>query len=167
MSNTHKVTACNSHHRHIAISVFRIIARKDTGQALVEVALTMPLFILLLIGAVEFGRVAYAAVEINNAARAGVQYGAQSHVTASDNAGMRQAAINDAPNVMGLTATPTHFCSCADGSASTCLATDCSGSRLIEHVQVNTSAVVDPLFHYPQLPPIFTLHGQAVMRVEQ
>ena len=141
--------------------------RKDSGQALVEVALTLPLFILLLTGAVEFGRLAYAAMEVNNAARAGVQYGAQSHITASDNTGMKQAAINDAPNVLDLVPTATHYCTCSDGSASTCLATDCSGTRMLEYVQVNTSAIVNPLFHYPGLPQTVTLRGQAIMRVEQ
>jgi Flp pilus assembly protein TadG len=141
--------------------------RRDAGQALLEVALAMPVFILLLVGTAEFGRLAYAGIEVSNAARAAVQYGAQSHTTASDTAGMQQAALNDGPDVTSLTATPTHFCGCSNGAASTCLATDCSGARIIEYVQVNTSAQVATLFHYPGIAPQFTLRGQAIMRVEQ
>ena len=51
----------------------------EVGGSLVETALTAPLLLTLLIfGSVEFARVAYAAIEVTNAARAGVSYGAQS-----------------------------------------------------------------------------------------
>ncbi len=141
--------------------------RSDIGSTFVELALTLPIFVLLLVGAAEFARLAYAGIEISNAARAGVAYGAQSHTTASDTPGMRTAARNDASDVTGLRARPTHFCLCSDNSASSCAPTDCSGSRIIEYVQVDTSATVDPLFYYPGLPRSFTLRGHAVMRVQQ
>jgi hypothetical protein len=143
------------------------MGRDDLGQALLELTLLLPFFLLLLIGTVEFGRLAYASIEVANAARAGVQYGAQNRATASDNLGMQQAAIYDAPEVHGLTAVATHSCACSNGTASSCIATDCSGARMIEWVQVNTTALVDPLFHYPGLPKTFTLNGQAIMRVTQ
>lgn len=139
----------------------------ETGQALVELSLALPLLCIILIGLAEFGRFAYFAVEISNAAHAGAQYGAQNHVTASDSAGMQTAAINDGANVSGLTATATHFCVCADGTASTCSPTDCSGSRIVEFVQVNTGASIGSMFNYPGLSRTLTLTGQAVMRVEQ
>lgn len=141
--------------------------RSQSGQSLVELALVLPIFILVILGVAEVGRMAYASIEVANAARAGVQYGAQSHITASDYAGMEQSALHDGFNLTGLTATAQHFCSCSDGSASTCSPGDCSSSRIIEYVQVNTSATVAPLFHYPGLSKTLTFHGQAIMRVEQ
>lgn len=145
----------------------RTSTQEDIGSAFVELALMLPIFFVLLVGVAEFGRLAYAGIEISNAARAGVAYGAQSHITASDSTGMQTAATNDGPNVSGLNATATHFCSCSNGTASTCAPTDCSGARIIEYVQVNTSATVDPLFYCPGLPRTYTLSGQAIMRVEQ
>ena len=139
----------------------------DHGQALVELALLLPVLVLLLVGAAEFGRLAYAAIEVTNAAHAGVQYGAQNHATASDNAGMQAAAIDDGPNVTSLSATASHFCACSNGGASTCLPADCSGSRILEYVQVKTAATVDPVFFYPGLGTTVTIRGQAIMRVEQ
>jgi Flp pilus assembly protein TadG len=139
----------------------------ETGQSLAELALLLPIFLVLLLGAAEFGRLTYIGIEVSNAARAGVQYGAQSRATASDASGMQTAATNDGPDVSGLSATATHFCSCSNGTASTCAATDCSGSRIIEFVQVNTSAAVAPMFTYPGLPGTLTLTGKAVMRVAQ
>jgi Flp pilus assembly protein TadG len=139
--------------------------RSASGQALIELALTMPLLLLMLLGAGELARLAYAAIETSNAARAGVQYGAQNHVTASDFGGMQVAATDDGPNVPGLAATATNFCSCADGTPSTCATGDCAGSRMLEFVQVNTTSTFDPLIYCPGLPTSFTINGQAVMRV--
>ncbi|MGB8477540.1 MAG: TadE/TadG family type IV pilus assembly protein [Acidobacteriaceae bacterium] len=144
--------------------------RNDLGQALVELALMFPIFILLLVGAAEFGRLAYASIEVSNAARAGASYGSQNHITASDFPNIELAATTDALNVSGVTATAANSCACSSGGTVTCSTalTSCpSPARIIEYVQVNTTGTVDPLFHYPGLPTTFTLTGQAIMRVEQ
>lgn len=144
--------------------------RDELGQALVELALMFPIFILLLVGAAEFGRLAYAAIEVSNAARAGASYGSQSHITASDFPNIELAATQDAANVSGVTATAADSCACSTGGAITCstaLTTCPSPARIIEYVQVNTSGTIDPLFHYPGLPTTFTLTGQSIMRVDQ
>jgi Flp pilus assembly protein TadG len=144
--------------------------RSDMGQSFVELALVLPIFILLIVGAAELGRLAYASIEVSNAARAGVAYGAQNHITASDNAGIQLAATKDALNVTSLVATATQSCSCSDGTAITCAnaATNCvSPARIIEFVQVNTVAAVNTGFRYPGFGSSFTLRGQAIMRVQQ
>jgi Flp pilus assembly protein TadG len=143
------------------------IERRQRGSALVELALTAPILIMLIIGVAEFGRFAYMSIEVANAARAGVQYGAQNHITASDTTGMRNAAIADAANVPGISATPQHSCKCLNGTASTCLPTDCTGSQIVEFVQVDTTATVTPMFNYPGVSRSLTLNGRAIMRVEQ
>jgi Flp pilus assembly protein TadG len=145
----------------------------EQGQALVEMALVIPLLLLMLVGVIEFGRIAYFSIEVSNAAHAGVQYGAQSRASAADNAGMVQAALNDGQNVSGLIATASHSCVCSNGSATppsapNCALSDCSsGQRLTVYVQVNTSATVSPLIQYPGVPASFSLSGQAIMRVAQ
>jgi len=143
---------------------FRAQAR---GQSAVELALVIPLLLTSLLVAVEMGRLLYIQIAVANAARAGVQYGAQSLATAGDDSGMETAASNDAPNIAGMSATATHFCNCTDGAASTCLSTDCTGSRRLLYVQVNTSASYAPMMKYPGVPASMTLAGQAIMRVPQ
>jgi Flp pilus assembly protein TadG len=143
---------------------------EDRGQALVELAFTLPLFFVLIIGAAEFGRLAYAAIEVANAARAGAAYGAQTHITASNTAAIVLAATQDAPNLTGVVATSSVSCVCSTGGTVICtnaLATCSSPARIIEYVRVNTTATVGPLFNYPGLPHTFTLKGQSIMRVEQ
>src|SRR5216684_902502 len=133
------------------------------GQAAVELALCMPLLLALFIAVAETGRAFYIAISVSNAARAGVQYGAQNLSTAGDDAGMRQAAINDAPNIAGMTVVATHFCKCSDGSASTCLSTDCTGSHRLLYAQVNTSAQYTPVINYAGIMHTTTVPGLAVM----
>ena len=151
----------------VLAAAFRLVRRNESGQSLVEVALSVSLCSVLILGATEFGRLAYAGIEMSDAARSGVQYGAQSHATAADNANMQIAASLSAPDVPNLTTTATHFCQCADFTTSTCATTDCSGSRIIEYVQVVTSATVNPLVYVPGLPKTYAMSGKAVMRVVQ
>jgi len=155
----------NSHNR--SKRWLSTIVGGDGGLATIELALVTPIFVILLLGGAEFGRLMYIGIEVSNAAHAGVQYGAQSHATALDNTGMQTAATTDGSDVAGLSATASHSCLCSDGSASTCLNTDCSTSRIIEYVQVNTTVSVAPMFTYTGLPGTVTLTGHAVMRVEQ
>lgn len=149
----------------VGMSVCRI--KKTEGGAFVETAFTMPILFALLVGAVEFGTATYAAVEVSNAAMAGVQYGAQSASTSGDTAGIQAAAANDAPDITLGTTSVSHSCICSDGSASTCLSTDCSTSHIETILTVQTQTTFNPGFHLPGLPTSFTIHGQAVQKVLQ
>jgi Flp pilus assembly protein TadG len=164
--------------------------RNDRGSALVELALVMPVFVLLILGAGEFGHLAYAAIEATNAARAGVAYGAQNHATASDVTGMTVAATSDGPNVARITvwAGP---CICPSTDATTTVPA-CSSTGTFtyntstttdpvsysftcpaditsatEFVQVNTVATVGTFLSYPGLPSSYTVNGSSTMVVEQ
>lgn len=145
-------------------------ARGEEGSALVELALLMPVFLIMLVGAAEFARLSYAAIEVANAARAGVQYGAQNRSNAQDSVGITSAATADGSDVTNLNATASTYCVCSSGNGGqiTCstAAANCS-ARVIEYVQVNTSASVNPTFHVPGLPTTYNLTGKAVMRVMQ
>jgi Flp pilus assembly protein TadG len=140
---------------------------KPNGQAAVELALSLPLLIALLLIVVETGRICLVAISLASATHAGVQYGAQNLTTVTDNTGMQNAATAGAPNLTTMTATGSHFCKCSDGSASTCLATDCSASHRLTYVQVNASATYTPWFNWPGIPVSTTLTSQSVMRVNQ
>jgi Flp pilus assembly protein TadG len=137
----------------------------NRGQSAVELALVAPFVILVLVIAADFSRVFYMSIEAANAARAGVKYGAQSTTKASDTSGMQQAALNDAANLSGLTATASNFCECPPSTSHvTCSSTSCSGMEM--YVQVNTSAQFQTLVHYPGVPSTVTLNESALMRAE-
>jgi Flp pilus assembly protein TadG len=142
-------------------------ARGRRGNALVETSMLLPLLATLLIAAYEIAAAAYTSTEVSNAALAGVQYGAQSAATAGDTTGIQTAASNDAPNITLGTTAVSHSCICANGSASTCQPTDCSGSAIITILTVKTQATFTPVLRMPGIPMSFTMHGQAVQKVMQ
>ena len=146
----------------------------ERGQALVETALVFPILILLLLGAAELARVAYASIEVANAARAGVAYGSQNLGTSADTTGIQNAASTDAGDlsatltttatVTGTCSNPNVFCT---GSGSTCTNTDCSdaGDHIENILTVTTSATFDPVIHLPGIPTTYSLQGQSVQKV--
>jgi Flp pilus assembly protein TadG len=148
----------------------RVLTMDDDGAALTEIVIVLPLMVLLLIALIEVGRYGNTMIVVGNAARAGVQYGAQSTVTAANITQMQNSALNDAQGVPGMTATASNYCECADGSTSTCLPTDCSASHRIMYVQVLTTATMPSLTNFAGLPAslrTITVQGKAVMRVAQ
>lgn len=52
-----------------------LFSSNEKGQALVELAIVLPLLLLLLLGIVEFGRVGHAYLTLNHAAREGARAG--------------------------------------------------------------------------------------------
>lgn len=162
--------------------------RDNRGAALVELALTTPLFLIMILGATELGRMAYYGIEVENAARAGASYGAVNMGNAFDYATVQQAAKNDAPDLPGLVATASTACVCETVDTSTGTPSynpstgtvSCSSSAVsdgactgasntttlntIEYVTVSTQAQVKSLFQLPGLPSVFTLYGYSQMR---
>src|SRR3989442_13677037 len=90
-------------------------AERRRGASVTELAVLLPLLLVLFIGIIDFGRVFYTAMTISHAARAGVQYGAQDNIRSGDFAGMRQAAQGTAGHGAGGTVTAWGYCRCADG----------------------------------------------------
>jgi Flp pilus assembly protein TadG len=147
----------------------------EAGQALVELALTLPLLFLLVWGSVEMARGSYAAIELSNSARAAVQYGAQSVGYAHDTAGITTTAENDANDIYAIN--PSNFSVssgityiCSDGTNALIVAGQaaaCSSSTAVveQILTVNTQATFDPLVHIPGTSGPFTLKGRAVQKV--
>lgn len=142
----------------------------ESGQALIETAITLSMLFIMLIGAAEIGRIAWASIQVTNAARAAVQYGDQSINTAVDYTGMKTAAYNESPAITNLVTTPSGpVCTCAnDGIVVDCsgsVSVVCPGSTMLRTITVQTSSTFDPLFHIPGTPKTYTLQAQAVQEV--
>lgn len=136
------------------------------GQSAVELALTSLVLIFLLLGAADFARVYFLSNEVETAARAGVQYGVQSSGHAADFTGMQQAAMNDAPDIQGLTATASNFCQCPGTITQfACSAiNNCADKRT--YVQVVTTATFTPAVKWPGLPSSLPISAKATMRTQ-
>lgn len=136
------------------------ILKSESGASLVEFALVAPFLALLLVGTIDFGRYMYDGIIVANAARAGVQYGAQNLQTAVDRTGIQNAAYADASN-MSITATPSTFCQVAGSASATC-----SASGAVPYVQVVAYGTWSPMINYPGLPSTVTISQTAIMRIE-
>ena len=149
----------------------RSLAGCESGSALAEMAVVLPLLVLVLLALIEVGRFGDYTVRAGNAARAGVQYGAQNTTAALDLTGMQNAATSDASAGAGFSATASNYCQCSDGSASpNCLPSDCASSHRIVFVEVDTTGTFGSLTNFAGLPAslrTITVHGKAVMRVAQ
>ena len=138
------------------------------GTSFIETAILVPCVLLVCCAVMDFGRVVYAGIEIANAARAGVQYGALTPGHSGDTAGMIQAAVNDASDLgtSNVTATARNFCECVSGTGEvTCTDTTC-GTTPSGYVSVTTNYTFNTTLHVPGLPQTVALARTAVMRVQ-
>ncbi len=142
----------------------------ERGASVLEMALLLPVLLLLFVGLIDFGRAYYLSTEVSAAASAGALYGSQNTTAAQDTNGIKTAALAGAPNVSGMTVpTVAIACECSGSTASvSCSSPGCSGSsHMIEWLTVGTSATYKPLLPYPGVPSSITLAGQATLRVGQ
>ncbi len=141
------------------------------GQSSVELAVTMIVLSLLLLVTSDFGRMFYTQITVNAAARAGVQYGAQSLVNAADTSGIRTAVTNDSSNVTLSSGYPVvSQCTCISTSTTVALcsaAYHCSDNPGATYVTVTVSAPFSTFGSYPGLSHPVILTGTAEMQVMQ
>lgn len=156
--------------------MIRRIRRSEFGGAIVETALTAPVLVLMLLGMVEFGRVAYIAIQASNAARAAVSYGSQNAITAVDTGGMTAVAKLEASGLaaqnVNLSVSAVGNCSCSSpdttvtpfacAGASTALCPD--PSFVEQTLNVTVTATFDPIVHAGNWPGTFTIYGHAVQK---
>lgn len=151
----------------------------EAGGALIELALVLPVIVLIFVGTIDFGRVFYASQSLTNAARAGAQYGAHTPARSADFTGMETTA-EAATNTAGITATATRLCQCASDtgtfsatapSANDCTtdeATSCPGGHRVVTVTVVTTKSFSTLMAggLPTFLQTMSLSRSATMRAQ-
>ena len=144
-----------SHHRFWSI-----------GQSAVEFAIAVPILAMLLLAASDFARVFFFTIAVNNAARAGAEYGSQSVITATDTSGMKTAATNDASNVPGISANASECTCAASATVTNCGSSyNCADYPKATFVEVDTTATFNTIVTVPGLANSFSLSGKAIMPV--
>ncbi len=145
------------------------------GQSIVEFAVAAPLLALMLVSTADFARVFYFSIALDNAARAGAQYGSQTVIAAANTTGIQNAATTDGSNIPSLSALASQCtCESPSGSVTACTAAPfsmpssyCTTNSSATFVQVITSATFTTIVHYPGLPNSFPMTGKAIMQVQQ
>ena len=135
---------------------------RDRGAAAVEFALVVPLLILLIFGAIEFGLDVNARTQVQNAAREGVRVAS---LTANGDptslAQVQAAALNAVSNVTG-TKTVTVTCTTPGGSTCTIGAPSNAGNVATVVVTINYTGITGM---FPALTNT-TISGSSYMRIE-
>lgn len=136
---------------------------RSDGSSLLETALVAPILLLLVAGAVDFGRACTVAIEVEDAAHAGALYGEQNP---TDSAGMKEAALNEVPDLSGLTATAAYGCECSDGSSPvpSCTTIPVCTYNYVDYVSVTATVQLSPLVTYPGLPSSLNLSSTSRLR---
>src|SRR5437867_1351506 len=140
----------------------------EEGQAIVELGVLLPLLALMLLGTIDFARVFYTAMTVTHAARAGVQYGAQSNDASQDTAGMEQAARDAAQDLdsNSLTVTAESYCQCANKTKVDCVTGVCPEGSPPIYITVTAQTTFQTLVNYPGIPHTINVNRTATMRVQ-
>lgn len=140
----------------------------EKGSSFVELAMFLPVLLLMLVGGIDFARIFNASVTLANAAEVGAIYGSRSISGSSNTSGMQTAATNDGKDLTSMTATATNYCSCgASGSVQTCPATGCTlANPAHRYVKVSTSYTFTTAFPIPGIPSSVAMTRSAIMRVQ-
>jgi len=83
------------------------LSKREHGQAIVEMALILPLLLLLLFGVIEMGRIGYAYITVSNAARAGGRVATIGATDSEINSSIQNAATSLDQGSLTIDITPT------------------------------------------------------------
>lgn len=125
-------------------------ARRERGQSLVELGVLMPILLVIVLGAVDFGRAYHSSQSVANAARTGAQYAAVSTANAGNLSGITTAALQETGT---LAHTPTV-------TAST--GTDSRGES---YARVTVSYAFTTMIAWPGLPHSVPMTRTVQMRI--
>jgi Flp pilus assembly protein TadG len=138
--------------------------RSEQGTSLVETAVIVPSLLMVMAGAIDFGRAYYLANEVAGAAQAGAVYGS---TNITDTTGMTNAGKYDAPDVSGLSVSPSWGCECSDGtkSSASCSSTPtgCS-ANVVYYATVTASATYTPVFPWKGINGSISISRSSTMR---
>ena len=142
----------------------RLWADRD-GASAVEFALLVPALVILVIGTVDMGQLAYQYMQVSAAAHAGAQYALRNGWNAS---AITTAVTGSTPLTVTATPAPQQITACVTGGAVVATTqTTCSGGGTPgTYVQVNVQAAITPLITWSAFNLPTSLSSQAMVRIK-
>ncbi len=140
------------------------LCASNVGGAVVELAVALPILVLLAVGVADYARVYYMTITVANAARAGAQYGG--HTNGSPDS-MVLAAQTDASPIVLDSVTAGRYCKCPDGTTPNCLTGNCGTYGVVQaYDTVRVRKDLATLFNYPGLPATIPIIRTVVFRAQ-
>lgn len=143
---------------------------RNSGTVLVELALTVPILLALVVGVADYGVLMGSSDNLTAATRAGAEIvKARQTETAA-----QLTAITPSIFPAGATVTVSApFCTCVDNTSVTCpsagATNPCAGktdTRLLKYITVSATQSFSPLFNWASFLFPGTLNAAAIVRVE-
>lgn len=147
-----------------ADAISRTLADRD-GAAGVEFALLLPMLVVLLIGTVDLGGLAYQSMQVSAAAHAGAQYAIRNGWSAT---AVADAVTNATSLPVTASPAPQLVKACVSGgavvvtSSSTCSGGAAAGS----YIQVNAQAAITPIIVWSSFAMPSSVSAQAMVRIQ-
>lgn len=135
---------------------FRRLRRKAAdarGQSVVELALLLPVLMLILVGAIDLGRLVQAEVVVNNAARVGAQYASVQGV--GDTTAIRNQVLAEMTQLQGI----------AGSNPGIAISSGLDNESMTK-AMVTVTYRFQPVARIPALPTVYTLTNTSTMRVK-
>lgn len=145
--------------------------KRQRGAALLELALIVTALSILVVGAADFGRIAYMAMALTHAARAGAMTGSQSASDSNNFTAMQNAASASASADIGtIVATASRSCECDVGGVVTVMGSCPPGGVCAGIVRIRVSVTASDTFKlvrpFMRLPTNVVISRTAVMRAQ-
>jgi len=135
--------------------------RSEKGQGILELALMLPVLVLIFLPLVDLGRLSYFGMTLTQAVRAGAQYGMGQNIVSSNSTAfatiqtnMKAAAVAAGANISLATAdvtTADRYWRCGSSSTTTRNAFPigtCTGDTTLVYVRVIATKAMDSLFAF-------------------
>lgn len=137
----------------------------ERGAAAVELALFLPIALMLFAGLFQYGSGIYASMRLESAARAGAQY---AMIDATDATKIQNAVLGAlGGDTSGVLVTAQTYCQCpGSGTQTDCTTGSCSGGAAPnQYVSIAASRPFPPILGVLSLAPLKQVYGHAVIRV--
>lgn len=139
----------------------------------VEIALTMPILLLMIVAVVDVGMALHRKMTMEQAAKVGTQFGMLRKPIQGDVTNIRTAAQNALPaswfeagNSEPATVTPALTCECPSLGTVACSTTCPAGEQRTTLLTITVTKVHKPLFNYPLMADTINLQAKASVRLQ-
>lgn len=139
-----------------------LLARRDRGGAILELAVGLPFLLLLAVGVADYARLYYTGIAVANAAQAGVYSGVSYE---GDTDSMTLSAQRDGGSLAFDAITAGKFCRCPDTGVVNCATSTCGTygvPQIFDSVGVRKNVAM--LIRYVGLPTTVTVTRTAILR---
>jgi Flp pilus assembly protein TadG len=137
--------------------------KNNRGNAAVEFGLISAALMLLGLAGADYALAMTKAIDLREAARAGVQYAVRQWNDSAGISTVAKSATKQNPN--SLTVNSSTFCQCNDGTSTTCGSGTCSDGTERQFVTVTVSMPNQTIISYPGTVIPTTLTGAATLRI--